>query len=141
MYLFKEERYIKLLWKDNKETEEILELFEESPDDEDMVMLELKIDGQKISCKSENFFQALVELRKYLEEKHIQIISNGAASNVYPSPMSLSMGAGRLAYKLNFGNQAKTKDLVDIFDCDDNLKFVGIDEQLKFYQDWLKSLD
>ncbi|MEH7304129.1 hypothetical protein [Neobacillus drentensis] len=56
---------------------------------------------------------------------NLQIICNGAALNVYPSPMALSMGSGRLAYKLNFGKQAISEDLVDIFDCDDTLNFVA----------------
>ncbi|PEJ59292.1 hypothetical protein CN601_18955 [Bacillus sp. AFS017336] len=54
--------------------------------------------------------------------------------------MTRSMGSGRLAYKLSFGKQALSWDLVDIFDCDDTLKFVTILEQRNYYKNWLKSL-
>lgn len=50
------------------------------------------------------------------------------------------MGVGRLAYKLYLGSQTKMADLIDIFDCDEDLEFVSINEQVNFYEDWLKSL-
>ncbi|UDK99078.1 hypothetical protein EYB33_10260 [Lysinibacillus sphaericus] len=65
---------------------------------------------------------------------------NGAALNIYPSQMQLSMGSGRLAYKLKFGKPAISKDIVDIFECEDDLMFVKIEDQLKYYYRWLKSL-
>jgi hypothetical protein len=135
-----EEKIMKLLWIDGSFTEELLEIYEEVPDDEDFVMLKMKLSDKVLSFKSENCFDALVQLRKSLEQRNIQIQCNGAALNVYPSTMALSMGVGRLAYKLHLGRQAKMKDLVDIFDYDEELEFVTIDEQLNFYEDWLKSL-
>ena len=135
-----EEKIVKLLWKEGRYTEELLEIYEEAPDDEDFVLLKMKLTDEVISFKSENCFQALEQLRHYLEQKNIQIQCNGAALNVYPSPMALSMGVGRLSYKLHLGRQAKMEDLVDIFNCDEDLKFVTINEQLNHYEDWLKSL-
>lgn len=133
-----EERIVKLLWKDGKFTEELLEIYEEAPDDEDFVLLKMKLNGEVLSFKSENCFEALVQLRQYLEQRNILIQCNGAALNVYPSTMALSMGVGRLAYKMHLGRQAKMKDLVDIFNYEEDLKFVTINEQLNFYEDWLK---
>jgi len=135
-----EEKIVKLLWKEGRYTEELLEIYEEAPDDKDFVLLKMKLTDEVITCKRENCFEALVQLRHYLEQKNIQIQCNGAALNVYPSPMALSMGVGRLAYKLHLGRQAKMEDLVDIFNCDEDLKFVTINEQLNHYEDWLKSL-
>ncbi|WP_116190826.1 hypothetical protein [Paenibacillus taihuensis] len=136
----KEEKLVYFRWKDGSQSKENLEVYEEAPDDEDKVLLSIRVGEEQISFKSENFFDALKQLRQHLEERHIQIKCNGAALNVYPSPMALSMGAGRLAYRLTFGRQAKTSDLVDIFECDNDLTFVSIDEQLNFYKSWLKSL-
>ncbi|WHY85924.1 hypothetical protein QNH39_25670 [Neobacillus novalis] len=135
-----EEKIVKLRWKDGKFTEELLEIYEEAPDDEDFVLLKMKLTNEVLSVKSENCFQALEQLRQYLEQMNIQIQCNGAALNVYPSPMALSMGVGRKAYILSLGRRAKTDDLVDIFECDEDLKFVTINEQLKFYKDWSNSL-
>ncbi|MGE7219242.1 hypothetical protein ACQKJC_22425 [Priestia koreensis] len=131
---------IKLVWEDGKLTEEQLEIYEEAPDDEDFVLLKMNLGGDFLSFKSESCFEALEQLRQSLEEKHIQILCNGAALNVYPSPMALSMGVGRLAYRLINGKQAKTEDMVDIFDCDDHYSFVSIAEQRNFYKDWLNSV-
>lgn len=117
----------------------ILKLYEECPDDEEMVLIELLILGDTISFKHENFFLALQSLRKHLEDKHIQIMCNGAALNVYPSTMQLSMGTGRLAYKVKFGEPAKLNDVVDIFEFDYDLRFVKIEEQFSYYIRWLKS--
>lgn len=135
-----ESKNIKLTKNDGEIIDGILILYEESPDDEDMVLIELSIIGDTISFKHENFFQALQSLRQHLEEKHIQIMCNGAAFNVYPSTMQLSMGSGRLAYKFKFGKPAVTEDIVDIFEFDKDLKFVEIKEQFSYYISWLKSL-
>ncbi|MCM3006317.1 hypothetical protein [Priestia koreensis] len=133
-------KYVKLMLKGGRLTEEQLEIYEEAPGDEDFVLLKMNLGEQVLSFKSENCFGALEQLRQYLEEKHIQILCNGAALNVYPSPMILSMGTGRLAYRLMNGKQAKAEEIVDIFDCDDNYNFVRIAEQRNFYKDWLNSL-
>jgi hypothetical protein len=79
-----EEKIIKLLWSESKLTEELLEIYEEAPDDEDLVMLKMKLSDKVISFKGENYFKALEQLRKYLELRNIQIQCNGAALNVYP---------------------------------------------------------
>ncbi len=105
-----------------------------------MVLIELTFSGRKFSSKSENFFSALQALREELERKNIQILCNGAAKNIYPSPMQMSMGSGRKAYKLSIGQQAKNSDVVDIFDYDEELDFVNLDEQSKYYSECLKSI-
>ena len=126
---------------DGKIFEGMLKLYEEPPGDEEMVLIELLKLGDTISFKHENFFLALQRLRQHLEDKHIQIMCNGAALNVYPSTMQLSMGTGRLAYKVKFGELAKLKDVVDIFEFDNDMRFVKNEEQFNFYIRWLKSLE
>lgn len=54
--------------------------------------------------------------------------------------MQLSMGTGRAAYKQNLGQQARMSDVVDIFEYDGRLNFVSIEAQLKFHNEWLKSI-
>lgn len=135
-----ERKRVKLLTNEEKLIFADLVLYEEAIDEEDMVLLEIIIDGEKICNKSENFFSALLNTRKELEKENIQIICNGAAKNIYPSPMQMSMGSGRKAYKLYMGKQAKNSDVVDIFDCDESLEFVNIEEQSKYYDEWLKSI-
>ncbi len=71
---------------------------------------------------------------------NIQIYCNFAVRNIYPSNMQRSMGTGRTAYQLYLREQAKSKDVVDILDYDNILEFVTVDEQEKFYRDWISSL-
>lgn len=117
-----------------------LQLFEEDPSDKAMVLIELKFEEIKISCISENFFDTLIELRKELDKLGILIMCNGAAENVYPSPMQQSMGTGRVAYKLKYGQKTKITDVVDIFKYDETLNFVNVDKQFNFYLKWVKSI-
>lgn len=135
-----ERKIVKLLTSEEKQVFTDLVLYEEAIDDEDVVLLEITVDNQKLSYKSENFFSALLNLRKELEKKNIQIICNGAAKNIYPSPMQMCMGSGRTAYKLCMGKQARNLDVVDIFDCDEGLEFSNIEDQSKYYAEWLKSI-
>lgn len=117
-----------------------LKIYEEVSENEDMVLLNLFVDGAEFSGESEDFFSALQDLRKKLEKKNLQIMCNGAAENVYPSTMQVSMGGARMAYKLYIGESAKIEDVVDIFECDESLKFVEVDKQDEFYRKWLKSI-
>ncbi len=115
-------------------------LLAESPDNEDMVLLEIIFEDRRIKIENDNFFDALKELRKVLEKENIQILCNGAAKNVFPSSMQFSMGNTRKAYKLSYGKQAKLEDMVDIFEFEEGLEFVSVDEQLQFYNQWINSV-
>lgn len=132
-----EERIVEILMNKTEPTNAILKFFEL---DNEKVLLELIIHGNQGSYINENFFFALLDLRKDLERENMQIMCNGAAKNVYPSSMQLSMELGRTAYRLYTGQQARTKDMVDIFDSDKSLDFVTIDEQWQFYNEWLKGV-
>lgn len=117
-----------------------LRLFEESPRNSENVQIDMHLNQEVRSFVSTNFFYALLDLRKYLELSKLQICCNGAARNVYPSPMCLGMGTGRKAYKLELGKQARMINLIDIFDCEEDLVFTYIEEQRLFYESWLNSL-
>lgn len=97
-----EKRLIKLMKPDNSIVNAELFLYEEA---EDMVLIEIEIDGNKSSFQHDNFFLSLFDLRKKLESENIQILCNGAAENVYPSQMQLSMGTGRKAYFQDIGKR------------------------------------
>lgn len=108
--------------------------------DEDTVIIEIDINQKNFSGKCDNHFGALVELRRCLEKDNIHVFCNGTAKNVYPSAMQFSMGNTRKAYKLSLGKQAFMKDMVDIFDYDQDCEFVTVNEQMRFYNDWIQSL-
>ncbi len=135
-----EKHIVSLLLSDNTQINAGLHIYEEAPEDDEMVLLELNINGETYIYKHENCFFALQEMRTELEKRGIKIQCNGAARNVYPSPMQLSMGVGRAAYKTYFGQQARMKDVVDIFEHEEGLEFVSVNEQAKYHDEWLKSL-
>lgn len=132
-------KQIKLLLKPEIILDANLNIIEEGYSD-DMVGLELNLENQKLSAVDQNLFSALNELRIQLEKQGIQIMCNGSAKNVYPSPMQLSMGVGRTAYRLFLGRQAKSEDIVDIFEYSEDSEFVSIYEQENYYKEWLNSL-
>lgn len=131
---------VKLMNQDRRVISGVLTLYEVSRKDPDLVCIRLDFDEISVEFHAEYFFEGLLLLRRHLEAERRQIMCNGAAKSVYPSPMQLSMGDGRLAYKLEMGQQAKMVDIVDIFAFDDTLEFVGVDEQYESYQTWLHSL-
>ena len=118
-----------------------LKLFEESPENARLVQLELNMDGKVLRFSDNSYFEALLQIRNILEKDGLQIKCNGAARNVYPSTMQLSMGSGRLAHLMHMGRPAKRDDIVDIFECDNELEFTTISEQAKFYLDWITSIN
>lgn len=93
-------------------------------------------EGYDMSAEGENFFYALIELRKELELQDIKLLCKGCSRNVYPSPMILSMGDAIKAYKLTMGKRAFTKDLVSIFEPCELDEYASIEEQYAYYEEW-----
>lgn len=119
----------------------VLRLWDESPFDEDSVQLELALDGETFTATSERgYFHALCGIRSELEAIGVMPLCVGACENVYPSPMIESMGCGEKAYQLTLGCQAKSADLVSIFDPLIDANPVSVHQQQSFYERWIKSL-
>ena len=95
-------------------------------------------EGYNTSAEGENFFYALIELRKGLELQDVKLLCKGCSRDVYPSPMILSMGDAIKAYKLTMGKHALTKDLVSIFEPCELDEYASIEEQYAYYEEWSK---
>ena len=106
---------------------------------EDEINLKIEIKNVIYFSKGDNIFDSIVELRKKLESKDIYLLCNASVVNIYPSPMQKDFG-GTKAYKLQMGKQAVLADVVDSFDYNSELKIGCVEEQKKFYENWLKSL-
>lgn len=130
------EKYKILCVEKGLKKEAIIELVE----DNDIVGIKFSLDRFVIEKKGENYFETLIELRKNLEIMDIKLLCKGCCRNVYPSGMMLSMGVGRKAYTLDYGKQAKTSSLVDIFDSCSIEEYATIDQQKDFFENWLKSI-
>ncbi|MFA5952533.1 MAG: hypothetical protein WC807_19885 [Hyphomicrobium sp.] len=110
-------------------------------DQEETYRVTLSCRGEKIVGESERgFFAALQEVRITLEGREALLHCFGASEDVYPSPMQESMGPAVLAYRTRLGEQALSKDIVNIFDSDGTVKPSSVQEQKEFHQRWLQSL-
>jgi hypothetical protein len=117
-----------------------IEAWEESPSDPDQVVVRLHLAGVESEKTADDFFSALVAIRVELDAKGIRLMNYGSSLNVYPSPMSRSMGSGEKAYRLSMGEQAKTADLVSIFETGPDVTPSTVQEQEQFYRKWISSL-
>jgi hypothetical protein len=115
--------------------------WDESPENEDAVLIELRVDGRVLTASSERgYFHAFCEIRKQLEPLDIVPKCFAASENVYPSPMIESMGCGEKAYRLTLGKQARMSDLIEIFETADDVHPVSVELQRKYYKKWIESL-
>jgi hypothetical protein len=100
---------------------------EPSSSDENTHTITLAVEGRIVAGASErNLFRALRNLRLELEKHDILLKCFGASEDVYPSGMQEDMGSAELAYKTRLGERALTKDIVNIFDCDESVKPVTV---------------
>lgn len=108
-------------------------------EEEEKYQIKFKMDDFNILGEAGNYFYALIELRKKLEEQNIKLLCKGCSRYVYPSPMILSMGDAIEAYELTLGKQAYTKDLVNIFEPCKCEEYASIAEQYDYYKKWIES--
>lgn len=107
---------------------------------DDSVEIEFLLEKLMLRKDGDNFFETLTELRKDLEKRDIKLLCKGCCKNVYPSGMLLGMGAGRKAYTLTYGEQAKKSSIVDIFDSCLLEEYGNIEQQVEFFENWINSL-
>ena len=70
----------------------------------------------------------------------IKFLCKGAKLNVRPSSMSSQMSCGIMAYEHKLGIRASRKDLVNIFQYDDQDIINDPQMQTDFFHRWLESL-
>lgn len=71
----------------------------------------------------------------------IQFLCKGAKINVTPSSMASQMSGGLVAYELTLGKRATRENLVHIFDYEDQNLTNDPEEQRRFYEAWIVSID
>ena len=99
--------------------------------------LTLRLGRKILQKRATDYFDALCHIREDLEKQNIYPCCFGACENVYPSGLVRGMYNGLKAYKLEFGQPAKT--LVNIFEHDKNFEPTTVADQKKFYQDYCNS--
>ena len=120
----------------DQEKDALIELTE----NEDTVEIKFSLEELVLEKEGDNYFETLIELRQELEKINIKLLCKGCCKNVYPSGMLLNMGAGRKAYTLICGEQAKMNSLVDIFDSCSIEEYATIEQQSEYFENWTMSL-
>jgi len=83
---------------------------------------------------ADDFYECLGKIRK--NHSNITFLCKGSKINVRPSSMSSQMSLGIKAYELTLGKSSSSKDLVDIFDYEENDLTNSREEQEAFYMKW-----
>lgn len=120
-----------------KSKEEFNLNFSIEENEDDLIIISTKLNDEVITVTDDFYFIALQKIRIKLLDKEIDLKCYGAMENVYPSPMMMNTTKG---YFLRKGQQAKEKDIVDIFDYFDIKNSVSVEKQNLFYHNWIKSL-
>ncbi len=107
--------------------------------DSDDCRIELTFAGRSFEGAADDFFESFCCIRRQLEA--IELTPNCYAVDLrsYPSGMSRSMGGLKL-YRLKLGSPTRTSDIVHMFDVDENVVPVTVDDQRRFFDAWLESL-
>ena len=127
---------VKLVHSDSQITDAEYLVWDFDLDNFNWIRLGLRFNGREIVVSNEDYFHAMQQIRLQLEKDGIYLYCYGASKNVYPSAMSIDMGAGQKAYRLAIGEHAKISSLVSIFDSGDDIVLSTVAEQEQYYRDW-----
>lgn len=103
-------------------------------------VLDCEYREKHIGASGTDFFKALITIRLALEKEGLTPLCYGASLNVYPSSMSTEMSSGLMAYKMEMGKPALSKDIVRIFDQGPDIVPSSVKQQKIFLKDWRASL-
>lgn len=96
-------------------------------------------DNFKKIYSAEDMYRCLAKVRT--DFPSIQFLCKGAKINVTPSSMASQMSGGLVAYELTLGKRATRENLVHIFDYEDQNLTNDPEEQRRFYEAWIVSID
>jgi hypothetical protein len=105
----------------------------------DKCALTITYRGKTVQAESLDYFEALLEVRKLMEQDHLIPFCYGASLNVYPSGMSRDMSQGMVAYRMTLGRSTTREDLVRIFDAGADVIPAFVAQQKEYFDEWKNS--
>jgi hypothetical protein len=93
-------------------------------------------DGRLIVGEADDYFTALLAVRRILEADGVFILCQGARRDVWPSGLAFQMSDGLKAYVLPQGRPATSADVVELFDPADARAVGTIAEQNTYGTEW-----
>jgi hypothetical protein len=94
----------------------------------------------EVSFNADNLFDALTDLRLYLEGRGYLLLCNVARKDTYISNMAKEMGGGFKVYVLHRGQQARMNEMVDSLGEAPLELVTTVAQQRTAYEQWLRSL-
>lgn len=108
--------------------------------DSDNCQIDLPFDGNSITGAGDDLFEAFCRIREQLEPRGLLPQCYAAHLQAHPSGMSRGMGGGIQLYRLTLGSQARTDDLIHMFENDDDVMPSTVADQRAFFDEWIASL-
>ncbi|HEY0395515.1 MAG TPA: hypothetical protein VGD01_13540 [Candidatus Elarobacter sp.] len=102
--------------------------------------VELAYEDRVLTVCHDDYFSAMIELRRRLEREGLVPLINAARRDVWASGMAREMGAGLRAYVLVPGRRSNTTHLISIFEPASTEDVGTVDEQERFMHAWVTSL-
>ena len=103
--------------------------------------LTLRAHGLDCRKSATDFFEAFCKIRTELEKEGVFPLCYGASWNVYPSAMGRDMALGLKAYRIRKGHVAMLEDLVEIFDSGADVQVATVEEQRRYWREWMGGAD
>ena len=100
----------------------------------------LTFNDTKISAENYDLLDTLIDIRKQLNEKDLDILVAGSRKNIASSPMLRDSSAGESTYFTRLGIQARLEDIISIFDPIKKEDLSSLREQNQFRKIWSDSL-
>lgn len=100
----------------------------------------LTFNDTKISAENYDLLDTLIDIRKQLNERHLDILVAGSRKNIASSPMLRDSSSGESTYFTRLGIQARVEDIISIFDSINKENLSSLNEQKEFRQIWGDSL-
>lgn len=107
-------------------------------DVENLVMFFSEAENFKKAYEGKDIYVCLAKVRA--DFPHITFLCKGAKINVMPSRVASQMSAGLVAYEMTLGKQATDKNVVHLFDYEEENLTNNPKEQIDFFKKWLASL-
>ena len=102
----------------------------------------LSFDDKVVEAQADNLLDTLIDIRKQLNEKYLDILVNGSRRDISSSKRIREAFSGEKTYFIRqFGIGAGYEDILNIFDPIQKKELYTIDEQKEYHNLWLKSLE
>jgi len=100
----------------------------------------LTFNDTKISAENYDLLDTLIDIRKQLNERNLDILVNGSRKDISSSSRIKKAYSGEKTYRVRQGIGAGYEDIINILDPIKKEKLSTLEEQRKYHTIWIDSL-